>query len=122
MPRRKSSTSFGQPNANPSGPGRQTLPSVPYVAPPDDGAPQLLQECRQVHLNDASHDRTHGQRMARQFLNGDIGKFGLALARMEKDLRETAKGAKRDDGPADKKPAKDLGTERALALVDKLLE
>src|ERR1043166_1790245 len=95
----------------------KNYPVREYVQPLNDGAPQLLQDYRHVYNNHPDHDQTNGHSHARELIERDRKSFMVAMARMEKEFRETA-----PVGPPGGPNKQDVGTERCETVIQRLLD
>jgi hypothetical protein len=110
---------------NPNGrAGKQAV--VEYTAVPDEpDAPQLLKDLWHVYHRPKCEDRTLGQKGLRQMREVGFGKFLALLIETEKEWRRWGRSAApagvRAARPAAEEAIKDAGTERAVALLERLL-
>lgn len=111
--------------ANPNGrAGKRAV--MEYTAVPDEpGAPQLLKDMWHVYHRPKWEDRTPGQEGLRGMREKDFMKFLALLIETEKDWwrcgRTATPAGVRAARPAAEEPIEDAGSERAEAVLERLL-
>ena len=95
---------------------------IPYVYPPDDGAPEELQMMRHVFLNGSKFDKTQPQRIARDIQEKSPDRFMALKAQMEREFEEKKQAALKVATGETEVVGEDVGTDAAVGLARKLLK
>lgn len=110
-------------SGNPAGRPKKAgdAPAQPGAVPVIGSGSQLLDDYRHVYQNDASQDRTPGQKALRVLFEKDAGKFIGQFTKLEEAALAGETGGARSPAAEPEPVERDAGTARCLGLLDEWL-